>query len=305
MREIANGVTCVPIGIVNAYIVSEGGRWILVDTGIPRQAERLRTAAEDLFGAGAKPEFIVLTHGHFDHAGSALDLAEMWDVPIYAHGLEMPYLTGRDAYPPFDPTVGGPLAFVLRFYPSNKFDLGPRIHELSELEQPILGEWTVIETPGHSPGHVSLWREKDKVLIAGDALTTVDVNHWMGPLKGPDVFPTAFTASCDFDAVKRSMQVLAALRPRVLACGHGVPMAGGDVADAMQMEADEFVPPSGRYEFQAAQTDEYGVLTLPAKPFDWKGKLGYGLLAWWALGKVKKVRKRGRRGSVKAARARR
>lgn len=294
MREIANGVTCVPMGIVNAYILSNGSSWILVDTGIPRQTEKLRIAAEDLFGAGAKPECIVLTHGHLDHAGSALDLAELWDVPIYAHRLELPYLTGRDAYPPFDPTVGGPLAFIMRFAPRNKFDLGSRIHDLSELEQPLLGDWAVIESPGHAPGHVSLWREKDCVLVAGDAFTTVDVNHWSGPLKGPDVFPTAFTASCDFDAVKRSMQVLAALKPRVLACGHGVPMAGGDVADAMAMEAAEFVPPSGRYEFQPAQTDEYGVLTLPAKPFDWKGKLGYAMLALWALGKVRKARRKRR-----------
>lgn len=294
MREIANGVTCVPIGIVNAYILSNGTTWILVDTGIPRQGEKIRVAAEDLFGAGTKPECIVLTHGHFDHAGSALELAELWDVPIYAHSLELPYLTGRDAYPPFDPTVGGPLAFAMRFAPRNKFDLTPHIHDISELEQPILGEWQVLETPGHSPGHISLWRADDKVLVAGDAWTTVDVNSWTGALKGPNVYPTAFTASCDFEAVRRSMQVLAALQPRVLACGHGVPMAGDDVADAMRMESEEFVPPSGRYEFQAAQTDEYGVLTLPAKPFDWKGKLGYGLLAFWLLGKVRKAR-RGRR----------
>ena len=56
-------------------------------------------------GAGAPPEAIVLTHGHFDHAGSALQLAEYWDVPIYAHRLEMPYLTGKADYPPPDPTI--------------------------------------------------------------------------------------------------------------------------------------------------------------------------------------------------------
>jgi glyoxylase-like metal-dependent hydrolase (beta-lactamase superfamily II) len=290
MREIANGVTCVPLGMVNAYILSSGGKWILVDTGVPKQAEKIRTAAEDLFGAGTKPEYIVLTHGHFDHAGSALDLIEMWDVPIYAHRLELPYLTGRDAYPPFDPTVGGPLAFMMRFFPRNKADLSPHIHDISALEQPILGEWEVIETPGHAPGHISLWRASDKVLVAGDSWTTIDVNHWSGPLKGPEVFPTAYTASCDFEAVKRSMQVLAALEPRALACGHGVPMIGSDVSDAMKMAAAEFVPPNGRYEFQPAQTDEYGVLTLPPAPFDWKGKLLYALLAWWALGKVKEFR---------------
>jgi glyoxylase-like metal-dependent hydrolase (beta-lactamase superfamily II) len=192
----------------------------------------------------------------------------------------------------------------MRFVPRNKFDLHGHIHDLAELDGPILGEWEVIETPGHSPGHVSLWRARDKVLVAGDAYATIDVNRWIGAIKasaqGPDVFPTAFAATCDFGAAKRSMQVLAALRPRVLACGHGVPLAGGDVADTMEMEAREFVPPRGRYEFEPAQSDEYGVLTLPPKPFDPKGKLAAGLVALWLLKKVLKVR--ARRRASRAAR---
>src|SRR5919107_1012291 len=55
----------------------------------------------------ARPAAVVLTHGHFDHVGSLEALLEAWDVPIYAHPLERPYLTGVSPYPPPDPLVGG------------------------------------------------------------------------------------------------------------------------------------------------------------------------------------------------------
>ena len=69
-RGFASGVERVPVLFVNAYLVGEpGGPWVLVDTGIPGFAARVRHAAVARFGDRA-PEAIVLTHGHFDHAGT-------------------------------------------------------------------------------------------------------------------------------------------------------------------------------------------------------------------------------------------
>lgn len=99
--EVTQGVTRLDLGIVNAYLVGEaGGPWILVDTGTPGNAERIRAAAQERIGAEARLEAIVLTHGHADHAGSAAELSGSWDVPVYAHRLELPFLTGQSAYPP-------------------------------------------------------------------------------------------------------------------------------------------------------------------------------------------------------------
>ena len=97
IERIAPDVGWQPISFVNAYFVGHPrGPWILVDAGLPGRAAQIFDAAEARFGAGSRPEAIYLTHGHYDHAGSALKLAERWDVPIFAHRMELPYLTRSD-----------------------------------------------------------------------------------------------------------------------------------------------------------------------------------------------------------------
>src|SRR5215217_2318631 len=109
-----------PVGQPVGEPVGEPGRpWLLVDAGLPGSARLVRRAVAGRFGAGARPEGILLTHGHFDHVGAAHDLAEGRDVPIVAHPLEAPYLTGRSDYPPRDPTMGGAMAQMSRLMPDH------------------------------------------------------------------------------------------------------------------------------------------------------------------------------------------
>jgi glyoxylase-like metal-dependent hydrolase (beta-lactamase superfamily II) len=266
-------VTRLDLGIVNAYIIGEaGGSWVLVDTGTPGNVEKVRAAAHERFGAGAKPEAIVLTHGHADHSGSAAELSDSWGVPVYTHRLELPFLTGLSAYPPPDPTVGGPFALMSRFMPRRTVHLGEeRVRELpAGGEVPGMAGWQWIHTPGHTPGHVCLFHREDRALLAGDALATVDADSFAGMLgRKQKISRPATPVTPDWNAAERSVREMASLRPRVLAPGHGEPMEGPTVAEELAAFAEDFAAPEhGRYVGEPARFDERGVAWLPPAPPD-------------------------------------
>jgi len=271
-EPVARGVHRLRTRFVNVYFVRDGtsGGWVLIDTGLPGFAASIRQVARSLFGGG--PLAILVTHGHLDHVGAVRTLADDWGVPVYAHPLELPYLTGRSKYPPADPTVGGgALSWMSGLVPRGPIDLGSRVHMLPlNGIVPGLPEWQWLQTCGHTPGHVSFFRERDRTLIAGDAVATTKQESVLAALlQRPTLVwrpPAAFTP--DWNGARRSVETLAALEPEVLAVGHGRVMYGAPARRGLRDLADRFdqyMPASGRYIPYPAVADERGVVHVPPR----------------------------------------
>jgi glyoxylase-like metal-dependent hydrolase (beta-lactamase superfamily II) len=286
----AAGVTLVQTAIVNCFMVGlRDGEWVLVDAGIPGFVRRIAREARRRFG-NRPPTCIVLTHGHTDHVGSLHGLLKRWDVPVYAHRLEMPYLTGEAKYPPPDPTVGGGIMpRTSPLFGRGPFDFRPNVRALpGDGSIPDMPGWRYIHTPGHTHGHISLFREEDRFLLAGDAFVTQKQESFFAvmtnyqEIHGP---PMYFTS--DWAAAQASVMALAALHPHVAATGHGLPMRGERLQRALDYLARNFwgvaVPRKGRYVNEPALADEHGVTHVPPKSFDPVPYLVAGVAAVGAL----------------------
>jgi len=255
-REVVSDVFYYTDQIVNLLFVGTAQSWVLIDAGMPGSGKNIVRAAEKQFGKGARPQAIILTHGHFDHVGALVYLLEHWKgVLVYAHINELPFLMGRQAYPDPDPAVegGGLLAKISFVYPHGPVDVSPAVRPLPTNETlPGMPRWRWLHTPGHAPGHISIYREQDGFLIAGDAFVTVRQDSFYKVLlqkeevNGPPVYLTT-----DWDAARESVKKLAALHPKYVVAGHGRYMEGAALNEGLSKLAADFdaiaKPEHGKY----------------------------------------------------------
>ncbi len=252
--EVKPDILLLQFTVVNACMVGDVKGWTLIDTGLENSSDFILKMAKDRFGDGNKPKSIVLTHGHFDHVGSVKRLSELWDVPVYIHKLELDYVTGKKSYPQGDSTVDeGLVAKMSPAFPNEPIDIGHRAVPLpSDGSIPGMPHWKWIYTPGHTDGHVSLFREKDRVLIAGDAFTTTKQESFTSVLsqreevKGPPAYLTT-----DWETSRNSIEKLRDLEPHLAIPSHGLPMDGEKLSRHLDYLLTNFnniaVPEDGKY----------------------------------------------------------
>lgn len=203
IEEVAPGVRRIalgPRGAINTYLVGS----VLVDAGYALTAKALLGALE-----GERVRAHMITHAHGDHVGGSRKVCSELGVELWAHARDV---EAAERGRPVPPARLGPFGALLarpNGWPKVKVD-----RTLSEGEE--VDGFTVLETPGHSPGHISLWRESDRVLITGDVWFNLSLLTLRPGLHAP---PGLFTP--DPEENRRSMHRLVDLEPETVCFGHG------------------------------------------------------------------------------------
>ena len=243
--EIRRDVYYHTTGMVNVVMIGDprNDEWVLMDTGMSNCAASILEIVSERFPRNNRPSAIILTHGHFDHVGGIQELIDEWKTPVYAHPAEFVYLTGQRTYPTHNITRGRKsITRMSAMYRDERVNIGNVLLPLpSAGTLSCLPGWRWIHTPGHSPGHVSLFRESDRVLLAGDAFVTVRADSFYkaifqkAEINGP---PPFFTT--DWAVAHDSVKKLAALKPDIAVTGHGPAMEGEELSVGLEELVNEF-----------------------------------------------------------------
>lgn len=199
MRTLAEGVhqlEGMPPNAINVYLVGD----VLVDAGTPGAAKRILRQLD-----GRDVLTHVVTHAHPDHFGSSHAVCEALGVPLWAGATDADDIErGRPRLPP------GRIGKVLmKSKPPPGHPVARRLREGDDVGHGFV----VLDAPGHSLGHIALWREGDRTLIAGDVFFNV---------RKPGPPPRLLTM--DPERNRDSMRRLAELRPALTLFGHGAPL---------------------------------------------------------------------------------
>ena len=193
---------------INAYIANG----FLIDAGIRSSGKKLLKAI-DAYGRH-KIKAHVLTHAHADHQGASAFICDTLQIPLWCGEKDAPAMANGTVTAEY----GSPHHPIARL--QKRFWAGPQ-YPVSRLlkEGDQVGQFQVLETPGHSAGHIALWRKRDGVLIAGDVLMNMNMLTTITGLHEP---PTMFTP--DPGQNRDSVIKLAQLQPKIVCFGHGAPL---------------------------------------------------------------------------------
>jgi len=205
MIKLATDIFHIPVGprnSINCYVIDD----VLIDAGI-KASHKLIVAAI----GNKKITAHALTHAHADHQGSSKTICEAFMIPLWCSQAEKPQAESGQAtkeYPFQNHII---TKFQRTYWAGDGYVVARVLKEGDEV-----GGFTVIETPGHSSGHVSFYRERDGVLIVGDTLVNMNLLTTFVGLHQP---PALFTA--DKEENIKSILKLASLQPAILCFGHG------------------------------------------------------------------------------------
>ncbi|MCP3740820.1 MBL fold metallo-hydrolase [Rossellomorea sp. BNER] len=207
--------------VIHPTLLWDDQEAILIDTGMPGQFEALVSAMNRVGISLDQLKAVILTHQDLDHIGNVPDIIKATEgrVKVFAHECDKPYIEGDL---PLIKTNPKRMEKILESLPEDQSRIMLKLCEnppkanidalLSNVQElPYFGGIKVLFTPGHTPGHISLYLKKSRVLIAGDAMICMD-----GNLRGP-----VEQTTLDMDTAISSLETLLAYDIDSVICYHG------------------------------------------------------------------------------------
>jgi glyoxylase-like metal-dependent hydrolase (beta-lactamase superfamily II) len=232
--KIAPGIHRIGEGLVNSYLLEEGGEITIVDAGAPGYWNDLPNVLAEMGRTFADVRALVLTHAHIDHVGFAERLRREKGVPVRVHELDAKIARG-EAKPQNQRMLGIGFAALrfLRFALSKGMLRATPILEVATFDDgatlDVPGAPRVIHLPGHSEGSAALLTRR--VLFVGDALATLNV---LSGKTGPQLAPFG----SDLPRARESLKRLEAIEADVVLPGHGQPWTNG-VGEAVRLVRED------------------------------------------------------------------
>jgi glyoxylase-like metal-dependent hydrolase (beta-lactamase superfamily II) len=228
--EVAEGIHRLTQGVVNFYLVADGGKLTLIDAGAPGDWDVFARAVGSLGRTLEDLDAVLLTHAHSDHTGFAERARTQAHATVRIHRAdEVVARSGRA--PKNQAGVGRYLARPEAY--RTLFGLMRRkglkivpIHEVSVFDDgetlDVPGRPRVVHTPGHTDGSCAILFEERRALVTGDALAT---RNPLTGRTGPQIAPDGLNR--DSDLALRSLEALAPLPADLVLPGHGEPWTEG------------------------------------------------------------------------------
>ncbi|MEC2260251.1 MBL fold metallo-hydrolase [Bacillus thuringiensis] len=174
--EIAKGIEMLQLEfqefVIHPILLWDDEMAVLIDTGFPGQIEDIQVEMEKVGVSFDKLKVVILTHQDIDHIGSLPELLQRCrsNIKVYAHELDKPYIEGDL-----------PLLKDGNIENRPKGKVSDTVIDGQEL--PYCGGILILHTPGHTPGHISLYLKQSKILVAGDSMYSV--NGVLGGIHAP------------------------------------------------------------------------------------------------------------------------
>jgi hydroxyacylglutathione hydrolase len=204
MKQLADDVWMLggfPPDAINVYVLGD----VLVDAATRHSGRRIFRQIR-----GRRVAAHALTHAHPDHQGASKEVCERLGIELWCGERDAHAMQTGD----FDQKDHRINRIIKWAWAGPPHPVARRLREGDRV-----ADFTVLDVPGHSVGHVAYWRESDRVLVLGDVLTNVNVMTGIRGLHEPRI---EFTK--DPARNRESARRLAALEPSLTCFGHGPPL---------------------------------------------------------------------------------